>query len=447
MTSAKDDSAAVRDDRHGAVGAGAAAPHPASPRNTWRLVTDPQFGGVFWGKFFSFAGVTVHTLVISVLAYQATGSTTAVAVANTALYAPQFLLGPWSGAVSDRGWAVVQIVVGRATCGAGVAALALWLAFAEQSEGWAEVGVISVTAFVAGVGLAIGSAAMNSLVPQLVTRDEMPLAMTLNTAPLTVARVAGPVLGAWVLAAFGPVAALWVAAAGHFVFAAAVALARPDAGPKLPRTPQGSVRVAWRYVRREDRVLLRLLGGVALVGFASEPVFVLAPSYADELGGGTVEVGLLSASFGLGAALGMVLGGLAAGRVPQSRASVAGVALLAVAAAGCAAAPGFAAAHVAFAVCGVGFTVAMGALSTLVQLRVPPRLRGRVMALWILGLVGVRPFVSGLVGVVADAWSPRVAFAVVAVLAASGPVWLRPSRLEARTGEGHAVDDPSKNNA
>lgn len=393
-------------------------------------MTDPQFGGVFWGKFFSFAGVTVHTLVISVLAFQATGSTLAVAVVNTALYAPQFLLGPWSGAVSDRGWSVVQIVLGRTMCGGGVAALALWLTLAEESSGWTTVGVISASAFLAGVGLAIGSAAMNSLVPQLVTRDEMPLAMTLNTAPLTVARVAGPVVGAWVLAAFGASAALWVAAIGHCIFAAAVALARPDAGPKLPRTSEGSVGVAWRYVRREDRVLLRLLAGVALVGFGSEPVFVLAPSYADHLGGGTVDVGLLSASFGLGAAVGMVAGSWAGGRLSLARVTFAGLALVAVSGVGCALAPGFAAAHVAFAVCGIGFTVAMGALGTLIQLRVPPELRGRVMALWILGLVGVRPFVSGVAGAASDLWSPRVAFAVVAALMALALVWLRPSRLE-----------------
>jgi len=392
-------------------------------------VTDPQFGGVFWGKFFSFAGVTIHTLVITVLAFQATGSTMAVAVANTALYAPQFVLGPWSGAVSDRGWSVVQIVTGRAACGLGVAALAVWMQLVDGRGGWTEVAVISATAFLAGVGLAVGSAAMNALVPQLVTRAEMPLAMTLNTAPLTVARVAGPVMGAWVLASWGAVAALWVAAVGHFVFAAAVALARPPAGPRLPRTKEGAVGVAWRYVRHDDRVLLRLLVGVALVGFGTEPVFVLAPSYADMLGGGTTDVGLLSASFGAGAALGMVLAVWADGRVRLAPVAVTGLVAVVGSAVGCAVAPDLVVAHVSFAVSGVGFSLSMGALSTLVQLRVPGELRGRVMALWILGLVGVRPVVALLVGAVADLAGDRLAFAVVAALLAAALCWLRPARL------------------
>lgn len=392
-------------------------------------MTDPQFGGVFWGKFFSFAGVTVHTLVISILAFEATGSTLAVAVANTALFAPQFVLGPWSGAVSDRGWAVVQIIVGRTLCGFGVATLAVWMLLVDQPDGWVTVWVISATAFLAGVGLAIGSAAMNSLVPQLVTRAEMSLAMTLNTAPLTVARVAGPVLGAWLLAAYGAVAALWVAAVGHFIFAAAVALARPPSGPRLPRTREGSMGVAWRYVFREDPVLLRLLAGVALVGFGSEPVFVLAPSYAEQLGGGTVDVGLLSASFGIGAAVGMFGGAMARRTNALARVSIGGMALLVLATVGCAVAPGFVLAHLSFGLSGFGFTMAMGALSTLVQLRVPPELRGRVMALWILGLVGVRPFVSFLVGVVADAVDVRLAFAVVGALLVLCMAWFRPSRL------------------
>jgi hypothetical protein len=60
-------------------------------------VVDPHFGGVFWGKFFSFAGVMIQTLVTSILAFEATGSARAVALVNAALYLPQFVVGPWSG--------------------------------------------------------------------------------------------------------------------------------------------------------------------------------------------------------------------------------------------------------------------------------------------------------------------------------------------------------------
>ncbi|MGK5112441.1 MFS transporter [Geodermatophilus sp. CPCC 205506] len=109
--------------------------------------------------------------------------------------------------------------------------------------------------------------------------------MSLNTVPLSVARVAGPVLGAFVLAAFGSVAVLWWAAAGHAVLALIVLVVRPPESPRRPRTAEGSVRAAWSYVVRRDRTLLRLLVAVTFVGLGSEPVFILAPSYADGFGG------------------------------------------------------------------------------------------------------------------------------------------------------------------
>lgn len=400
----------------------------AAPRGLAALLADPQFGGVFWGKFFSFAGVTVHTLVISVLAFEVTGSTMAVALVNTALFLPQFLIGPWSGTISDRGWGVAQIISGRATAAFGTGALALCLAVADP-RGWWAVALISATCVVAGAGLAFGAAAMNSVVPQMVTREEMPLAMTLNTAPITAARVLGPVLGAWVLAGWGAEAALWVAAAGHVIFALAVALARPSSGPRLPRSPEAGIGPAWHHVRRVDPVLLRLLVAVAVVSFGAEPAFVLAPAYAAELGGGTSDVGWLSASFGVGAALGLGLSMFLEGRLPQQRVAFAGLVGLAVAALGCAAAPGFWAAHLSFGILGVAFTLAMGAMSTLVQLRVPPLLRGRVMALWILALVGGRPIVSLVTGGVADTLGVELAFVTAAVLVAVSLAWLRPSRL------------------
>lgn len=391
------------------------------------LLVDPHFGGVFWGKFCSFAGVMIQTLVTSIMAFEATGSALAVALVNAALYVPQVVIGPWSGAVADRGFAVVQIVVGRAVCSAGVGALAVWAGIAEHQDGWSAVVVIAATAAVSGVGLAIGGASMNSLVPQLVTRSELPLAMSLNTVPISVARVAGPIFGASVLAAFSSSTALWWAAAGHLVFALVVLVVRPPEGPRRPRTPEGSVRTAWSYVVRQDRVLLRLLVAITFVGFGSEPVFILAPSYADGFGGGATLVGVLSASFGLGAALGLWLSIVLDGR--QSHANVAsfGFVLMVAGSTACAALPWLACAYVAFGLSGLGFTLAMAGVSTQLQLRVPDELRGRVMALWMVGFVGVRPVAAFFVGSIADFSSDRVAFGATAVVVALATWWCRPA--------------------
>lgn len=396
-----------------------------------RLLVDPHFGGVFWGKFFSFAAVMIQTLVTSIMAFEATGSALAVALVNAALYAPQIVVGPWSGAVADRGLAVVQIIVGRVLCGVGVGALAVWAALANRQDGWWAVAVIAASAGVSGVGLAVGGASMNSLVPQLVTRAELPLAMSLNTVPISVARVAGPVFGAFVFASSGAGAALWWAAAGHVVFALVVLVVRPPEGPRRPRSVEGRVRTALTYVVHRDRVLLRLLVAVTFVGFGSEPVFILAPSYADGYGGGATLVGALSASFGVGAALGLGLSIVLDGRQPHSRVATSGFCLMVAGSAACAAMPWLAAGYVAFGLTGLGFTLGMAGVSTLLQLRVPDELRGRVMALWMVGLVGVRPITALFVGSIADLASDRAAFGATALVMLLATWWCRPARLTA----------------
>ena len=56
-----------------------------------------------------------------------------------------------------------------------------------------------------------------------------------------------------------------------------------------------------------------------------------------------------------------------------------------------------------FALAGLGFGWAMTGLSTVVQERAPEELRGRIMALWLVGFVGSRPIAAALLGGTADA--------------------------------------------
>ena len=56
-----------------------------------------------------------------------------------------------------------------------------------------------------------------------------------------------------------------------------------------------------------------------------------------------------------------------------------------------------------FALAGLGFGWAMTGLSTVVQERAPEELRGRIMALWLVGFLGSRPIAAAVLGGTADA--------------------------------------------
>jgi len=82
-----------------------------------------------------------------------------------------------------------------------------------------------------------------------------------------------------------------------------------------------------------------------------------------------------------------------------------------------------------FAIAGCGFSWGITGLSTLVQARTPDELRGRIMALWLVGFVGSRPVASTLLGSTADMVSVRAAFVVAAFVTLVVALLCRPRLL------------------
>ncbi|MFC9455465.1 MFS transporter [Streptomyces sp. NPDC056983] len=385
------------------------------PRGALRLLIDRNFGGFFWGKLATTTATYLHSVVAAVVAFQATHSAVAVAIVTGVQFTPQLLLAPVAGAWADRGRIARQIIVGRLVCAAGSGSIVVCLLVADKLTGWGLIATLAAGSLVAGLGLVIGGPAMQSVTTLLVRKDELPTAIALNTAPMTVGRVAGPALGAILTQVAGPVQAFALAALGHLLFAASMRMVRV---PRDRVSPPGSkesrtVAAALRHLRK-DRPLMMLILVVTGLGFGSEPATTLAPVLAHELGGGTSAVGALTTSFGIGAGVGVVLSSWTARRVRHTVVVGAGLATLAAGLVGCAAAASLVWAIPATAAAGGGFVVASSSASTLIQLRAPDELRGRVMALWLMGFVGARPIASLVSGTCADLLSVRAAFLVVA---------------------------------
>ncbi|CAN5403629.1 MFS transporter [soil metagenome] len=401
---------------------------PAPPRNAFRLLLDPAFGALFWGKLLSAAGVWTHNLVAAVVVFQATGSALMVGLLGVAMFVPQLVLNPLSGKWADRGDPIRQVMIGRVVCLVGSGTLAVWSMLSSDAQGLGAALPIIAASAVVGIGFVVGGPAMQSIVPSLLRPGELSIGMNLNTFPLTIARIGGPVLGAFMLAHLGPTAAFAASAGTHLAFIVMLLIV------KFPRPKQHAagtdyrIRAALRYVWA-DRPLFLMLLGVTIVGFASDPSMTLAPSMAAELGGGATLVGYLTAAFGVGAALGLVLQALLSARVTPGLTAAAGLWLMVLGTAGVAISPWTAAVLASFAVAGCGFSWGMTGLSTLVQSRAPDEYRGRIMSLWLVGFLGSRPIAAALLGSTADLVSVRVAFLVAAVISAAVALLCRASVL------------------
>ncbi|WP_420112101.1 MFS transporter [Pseudactinotalea sp.] len=400
----------------------AASPPPtaAPPRSTARLLLDRDFGGLFWGKVISIVGVWAFSVATAIAVFDATGSTLAVGVVAGAQFVPQLVLAPLSGTWADRGDPRRQIILGRLLCLIGAGGLAAWVQLVEPA-GWDLAVAVLLGSLTVGFGFSIGGPAMQSVTPRLVSRDELPRAMGLNTAPMTVARVAGPVVGASLVATLGPAAGIAVAALGQLAFLVLLVFVRIPRNPPRESGTDYSVRAAWRHVRSDPGLLLLLLA-VTAVTFGAEPSITLAPALAADLGSGAHLVGALTATFGLGSAVGLALVTWLSRPERTIVMLLTGLGCLTAGMGAAAALPWVAGAMAGFAIAGAGFTIGVTSVSTAVLLRVPDYLRGRVMAFWMICFVGFRPVASTLAGTVADAASVRWAILATVLVTAAAMV-------------------------
>jgi MFS family permease len=406
----------------------AEATAPPRPRSALGLMFDPVFGALFWGKMFAVVAVWTHGIVAAIVMYDATHSALMVGMVGVVQFGPQLILSPTSGKWADTGNPARQILLGRVLCVAGSGFAAVWLFADSDLKGMAIAIPVLIGSLLVGFGFVVGGPAMQSIVPNLIREGELSTAMALNSMPMTVGRIVGPATGAYLAAHLGSASGFAVSAALHLVFAIFLLVVTFPSPPERRAGTDFRVRTAIRYVWR-DRPLLLALVAVTTVGIASDPSITLTPSMADELGGGTHLVGLLSASFGVGAGVGMAVLAIMGGRMASARVSSIGMVGLA---AGCgvltiATAPALA--LTGFTLSGLGFGWAMTGLSTVVQERAPEELRGRIMALWLVGFLGSRPIAAALLGGTADAVSVQAAFAVAAALTAVVALWCRPSNL------------------
>jgi MFS family permease len=408
------------------------APAGAEPaaRTGWQLLRDPVFGPFFAGKAISTAGIWVHNIVAAILAWELSRSALVVGLVSVAQFGPQLLFAPLSGAFADRGDRRRQLVVGRLIAASGSFALAGWIA-AVGVEGLPGAWPVVATALVVGVGFVVGGPAMNALVPSLVRPGELATAIAVNSIPFTIARAAGPAIGAVVATRLGPAVAFALAGSTNLFFALLLVRLRIRGRADGAGDGDRRVRAGLRYLG-QDRGIVLLLVGVAAIGLGADPVITLTPPLAAGLGADATLVGVFASTFGVGAGLAFVVLGRLRLRFGLERVAVAGLLLLASGILLAGIAPVAGAAVAGFVVAGSGMTLALTSLSTQLQARLPDALRGRVMALWSVAFLGSRPLAAAANGAIADAASPAVAMLVVAALVAVAATVVRPGRLARR---------------
>lgn len=398
-----------------------------APRGLLRLLIDPVVGLFFLGRLSSVVGIWIHNVAAAILVFGLTRSAAYVGAVSIAQFGPQLVLAPLTGARADRGNRRLQLITGRMLAATSSGALALWIA-THGVQGASGAWAVIIAALFVGVGFAVGGPAMHALIPSMVRPDELTSAIALNSLPMTIARAGGPAAGALLATLGGSALAFVVVAATQLLFAGILAVLPLD-GPRRKATTDSSLSGGLRLVRRDGAIAAALVG-TAAIGVGADPVITLTPSVSQQLGAGTALVGALASAFGLGAGIALLPLRWLRQRFGLPRVGTSGLTLLAAGLGLLAVAPSPLTAMLALGVGGVGMTLGLTAMTTVVQQRSPDELRGRVMALWSIAFIGSRPLAAAVNGAVADAFSVEMALLGAALLVLAGAWLSRPFRVE-----------------
>ncbi len=369
-----------------------------------RLLRHRNFGPYFVGNACSASGAWFQNLASAVLIYRLTHSAVLLGVLQFAQFGPILLLAPWTGAAADR-FDRRRLLLATQAAQTTLSAVLAVFAFA----GLATEHVVLGFSFVLGILTALALPAQQALIASLVDRDDLPSAVALNSMTYNVARAVGPSLAALVIGAFGVAAAFAVNSVSYLVLAAAVLIVRPR---PQERSTSSRLRESLQLIGREPRLAGYLLI-VAVVGFASDPVNALAPAFAHEFGHAATVGGFLLGVFGAGA---VTAAFVVAGRTAGSRARmVATLGLLSFGMILFSLTPWLPLALAFLFAAGFGYLASNTSATSRLQLEVDETQRGRIMALWGIAFLGVRPLASLVDGAIASAAGVRVAGVVLAL--------------------------------
>ena len=286
--------------------------------------------------------------------------------------------------------------------------------------------------FLLGLGSALHLPSWQASMRDLVPREDLAAAVTLNSMSFNLMRSVGPALGGVIVASFGAAAAFGLNAVSYLAVIYALFRWRaPVEDRNLPAERLGSaIHAGLRYVGLSPN-LTRVMGRAFLFGLAAVALMALLPLVTrDRLGGGATTFGVMLGVFGLGA-----IGGALSSPLIRRTASIeaivtggflgfaAGTAVVAMAETLLAAVPGL-------MLAGACWVLALSHFNVSTQLATPRWVVGRALAIYqtmAFGGMAIGAWVWGWlaeeVSIPAALWSAAVLLLAGAAL---GRVWPMP---------------------
>ncbi len=384
--------------------------------SNWSPLRLPLFRALWLAAVASNVGTWMHNVGAEWLMTTLAPTPFVVALMQTAETAPTFLLALPAGAIADIVDRRRLLIFSQAWMLLAAIALAV-----STLAGLANPTVLLLLTFSLGLGAAMNAPAWQAIVHELVPREELTAAVSLNSVAFNIARAVGPALGGLVVAAAGPWAVFLL---NSFSFVGVILVLYRWRREKVESIApaervMGAMRAGLRYARHAPE-LRNVLARTGVFALCASALWAMMPLVArTELGLGAFQYGLLLGCLGAGAVGGVFVLSWAKRAVSLNLLVVCGTVVFA----GATAALGYL--RIYWLLCaamfcgGVAWMTTMSSFNVSVQTVVPEWVRARALALYLLVFFGSLAMGSAAWGATAErAGVPATLLAAATALAA-----------------------------
>jgi MFS family permease len=385
---------------------------PTAPGARFAALHNRNFALLWSGLLVSNAGTWMQNVAQGWLVLQLTNSPLWLGLLGLSFAVPMIVFPLLGGALADRVHRVRLLYVTQTLMLLNACALALltWL-------GVVQVWHILLSSFIGSALLAFDNPTRQALIPDLVPRSDLLNALSLNSATYNGAALFGPALAGALLGQLGAGTLFFLNGVSFLAVLGALLVMRDvRAHAGGPHAPLADAMLAGLVYAGRAPSILALLALSSLAALFGRSYQNLLPIFARDIWhGGPEGYGLLLAAGGAGALVGAF--GLAAVRNIRRQGALLvamGVAF-SVTLAGFALSPALAPGIVLLFAAGVTSTVFGTIIATFIQVATPNALRGRVMSLYAITLIGL-PSLGALGSGVLAEWLGGIPGAPRAVL-------------------------------
>ena len=356
------------------------------------------------GSFVSNVGTWMQRVAQDWLVLELSGgSALAVGITTGLQFLPMLLLSPYAGVIADRfnKRQILKITqTWLALCAAALGVLAV--------TGVATTGQVYLIAFAFGLGTAFDNPARQSFVSEVVGADLLPNAIGLNSATFHAGRIVGPALAGLVIAQVGSGWAILSNALSYAAFIVALLIIDGRMLHTTPPSPRAKrqLREGLAYVGRRPDILLVLCVMFFVGTFGLNFQMTTALMAQQEFHRSAEAYGILGTLLAVGSLAGALIAARRRAR-PRAHYVVAMAVTFGLVEIAIGLAPSYAVYAASLPLMGLVTLLTMTAGNASIQLGVDPRLRGRVMALYIMVLMGGTPIGAPILGWIGEIMGAR----------------------------------------